>query len=79
MQKAVFIDFKETDIENQYLNRLKKLFSVTDFISADDLKSKEVLKNTDVIFSKIFTKIDKGIIDAGGGKPQIYRRPCHSL
>ncbi len=66
MQKAVFIDFKETDIENQYLNRLKKLFSVTDFISADDLKSKEVLKNTDVIFSKIFTKIDKGIIDAGG-------------
>ncbi len=64
MQKAVFIDFKETDIESQYSNRLKKLFKTTEFIASDNPKLKDAVNDAEAIFSKIFTKIDKEIIDA---------------
>lgn len=62
--KALFIDFKEVDIEPKYLNRITKLFKSHQFILHDDSKLLEVLKDVEVIFAKISTKIDRGVIDA---------------
>ena len=62
--RVVFIDFKEGEIEPKYFNRIKKLFKSTDFISRDSPKLLETVKNTEVIFAKISTKIDKEVIDA---------------
>jgi glycerate dehydrogenase len=62
--KALFIDFKEGDIEAKYFGRVKKLFKSTEFILRDNPKLTDSLKGTDVIFAKIFTKIDKEVIDA---------------
>lgn len=62
--KAFFIDFKEGDIEPKYFDRIKKLFKSTEFILRDSPKLTDSLKDTDVIFTKIFTKIDKEVIDA---------------
>lgn len=62
--KALFIDFKEGDIQPpNYFDRLKKLFRGTKFILSTDPNLKQSLKDTDVIFAKIFTKIDKEVID----------------
>lgn len=62
--KALFIDFKESDIGANYFDRVKKLFESYEFVLRDNPKLTDSLKNTDVIFAKIFTKIDKGVIDA---------------
>lgn len=62
--KALFVDFKEGDIEPKYFDRIKKLFKSYEFILRDSPKLKDFLKDTDVIFAKIFTKIDKEVIDA---------------
>lgn len=61
--KALFIDFKENDIEPKLFDKIKKLFKTYEFILRDDSKLTNCLKDTDVIFAKIFTKIDKEIID----------------
>jgi glycerate dehydrogenase len=62
--KALFIDFKENDIEAKYFSRIKNLFQFCEFISGDDPKLKTSLKDTEIIFARIFTKIDKEVIDA---------------
>jgi len=62
--KALFVDFKESDIEGKYFDRVKKLFKSCEFILRDDPKFTASLKDTDVIFAKIFTKIDKEVINA---------------
>ena len=62
--KALFVDFKEGDIEPKYFDRVKKLFKSYEFVLRDDPQLSDYLKNTDVIFAKIFTKIDKELIDA---------------
>lgn len=64
ISKAAFIDFKQEDIKSDYFDRLKKLFNSFEFISRDDPKLLEALKDSEVIFAKMFTKIDKEIIDA---------------
>lgn len=62
--KAVFIDFKQEDIPENHFKRIKKLFGVTKFIAREDPKLTPSLKDTEVVFAKIFTKIDKEIIDS---------------
>lgn len=62
--KALFIDFKDGDIQPNYFDRIKKIFGETKFILSTDSNLKLSLKDTDVIFAKIFTKIDKEVIDA---------------
>lgn len=62
--KALFIDFKEGEIEPKYLERIAKLFKSHRFILHDDSKFLEILKDVEVIFAKISTKIDKEVIDA---------------
>lgn len=62
--KAVFIDFKETEIEKKYLDRIKKLFKSTVFVQRDDAALLDIVKDSQVIFAKISTKIDKNLIDA---------------
>lgn len=64
LAKALFIDFKKEAIAPQYFARIKKLFKSTQFISRDDSKLPEGLKDTEAIFCKISTKIDKGVINA---------------
>lgn len=61
--KALFINFKEGEIEPKYLDRITKLFGSHQFIARDDGKLAEALKDTEAIFAKIFTKIDKEVID----------------
>lgn len=64
LSKSVFIDFKEEDIPPVYSERLKKLFTSCKTIQRDDPKLLEVVKDADIILVKIFTKIDKTVIDA---------------
>jgi glycerate dehydrogenase len=54
--KALFVDFKEGDIESKYFDRIKKLFKSTEFILRDSPKLTDSLKDTDAI--------DKEVIDA---------------
>ena len=61
--KTVFIDFKKGEIEAKYFGRLRKLFNSFEFILRDDPKFLETVKDTEVIFAKISTKIDKEVID----------------
>lgn len=62
--KALFIDFKEEDIEKKYLNRIKKLFDSIEFVAGDDPSKLEKLQDVEAVFVKIFTKVDKELIDA---------------
>lgn len=62
--KAILIDFKEEDIEPKYLDRIKRLFSSTEFISRDDPNLLKKLQDIEVVLVKMFTKIDKEVIDA---------------
>lgn len=64
LQKVVLIDFKEGEIEPRYLDRIKKLFSTTKFISRDNPNLLDELKDAEAVFSKISTKIDKKLVDA---------------
>lgn len=61
--KALFIDFKDGDIQPNYFARIRKLFGETKFILSTGSNLKESLKDTDVIFANVFTKIDKEVID----------------
>lgn len=64
MKKALFIDFTKDDIPQVYLKRITKLFQKHKLIIRDDKTLINELKDTDAIFSKISTKIDKEIIDS---------------
>lgn len=64
LSKAVFIDFTEGEIPAFFFERVKKLFRSTQLISRDDPKLFSSLTDTEVVFAKISTKIDKKIIDA---------------
>lgn len=61
--KALFIDFKKSEIEIAYLRRFSKLFQQVEFISRERVISLRKINGTEVLFCKIFTKIDKEIID----------------
>lgn len=63
MKKALFIDYKKSDVPSEYLQRVTKLFDVNKFISRDDKNLSKELEETEVIFAKISTKIDKQTID----------------
>lgn len=64
LKKALLVDFKKGDIKPEYFNRIKKLFRTTKFISQDDKKIFEELKDTEAAFVTITTKVDKKFIDA---------------
>lgn len=64
MKKAVFIDYKRSDIPPEYLQRVTKLFDTNKFIPRDDKGLSKELDEAEVIFAKISTKIDKPTIDA---------------
>lgn len=64
MSKAVFIDYKKTDLPKDYLARILKLFGNCKFIPRDNPKLVIELNNAEVIFCKISTKVGKDIIDA---------------
>ena len=62
--KAVFVDFKQEDVPASALERLEQVVSGYEFVTSDNLVSSNALTTTDIIFARIFTKIDKSIIDA---------------
>ena len=64
LKKAVFIDFKKSEIEKKYLDRIKKLFESIVFTPRDDATLLNVVKDSQAILARISTKIDKGLIDA---------------
>ena len=64
LTKAVFIDFKETEIEKKYLDRIRRLFESIVFVPRDNSTLLNVVKDSQVILARISTKIDKDLIDA---------------
>lgn len=64
MQKAVFIDYQKENVPAKYLNRITRLFGKCVFLPRADKRLLGELKGADAIFAKIFTKIDKEVIDA---------------
>lgn len=61
--KTLLIDFKKGEIPPPYFSRIKKLFKTIEFISGDDPNLFNQLKDTEVLFCKISTRIDKQVID----------------
>ena len=64
MSKSVFIDHKDGELDPKIFNRISKCFASVDFVMSDDPKKLQKIKDADAFFVKIFTKIDKTIIDA---------------
>src|SRR5258708_27345969 len=62
--KAVFVDFKPDEIEKKYMERITPLFQKIEFVTFGDSFFVPMVKDTEVIFCKISTKIDKEIIDS---------------
>lgn len=61
--RALFIDFKEGEIPFEYQERLKKLSASQNIVSRDDANLSQLLADTEVIFAKIATKIDRELIE----------------
>jgi glycerate dehydrogenase len=64
MNKAVFIDHKDGELDSKIFARMSKLFHTVDFVMSDDPKKLQKIKDADAFFVKISTKIDKTVIDA---------------
>lgn len=62
--KALFLDFKPEDIEKKYFDKLTPLFTSYEFTTLEDPDLSTKLQDTQAIFAKIFTKIDKQLIDS---------------
>lgn len=64
LKKALFIDFKEGDTPAPYFNRIRRLFRTIKFVQRNDKGIAKELLDTDAIFCKISTRIDKEIFDS---------------
>lgn len=64
MKKTVFIDFKEGELPREVFDRIAKNFDKTEFVIRDDKDILSKVKEADAFFVKIFTKVDKELIDA---------------
>ncbi len=64
MNKAIFVDHKSGELDPKIFQRIRKHFSSVDFVMSDDPKKLQKVKDADALFVKIFTKIDKTVIDA---------------
>ena len=63
MNKALFIDYKKSEIPANYLQRVTKLFKINKFILRDDKNLFNESKEAEAFFVKISTKVDKELID----------------
>ena len=59
----LLIDFKESEIEPKYLNRIKSTTESLTVTSSEDPNLSELLGGADAVLVKIFTKIDRAILD----------------
>ncbi len=64
MSKAIFIDHKDGELNTKTFNRIRRCFSSVDFVASDDPKKFKKVKDADAFFVKIFTKVDKQLMDA---------------
>lgn len=64
MNKAVFMDHKDGELEPNLFERMKKNFAQVVFAMRTDPDIKTKVADADAFFVKISTKIDKEIIDA---------------
>ncbi len=62
--KAIFVDFKKDGIDKSYFERINRLFKKVEFIKPDDPSLYTKLRDVEVVFVQIFTKVDKQFIDA---------------
>lgn len=62
-KKIVLLDFEKTSLEKEYLNSLSKLAETVEIVEEKEERKIEKIKNADVLLTRIFTKIDKSIID----------------
>lgn len=64
MKKAVFIDHKSGELKEEVFDRIADNFDETEFALKDDKDILHKVKNADAFFVKIFTKVDRELIDA---------------
>jgi len=64
MKKAIFIDYKSDELKDEVFQRIAKNFDQTEFAMRDDGDILDKVKDADAFFVKIFTKVDKQLIDA---------------
>jgi len=64
MKKAVFIDYKQGELPKEVFERIAKNFNKIKFVMRDDVDILSKVKEADAFFVKIFTKVDKELIDA---------------
>lgn len=63
MEKAVFIDYKEGELDNKVFERIANHFDETTFVMRSDESIADVVENADAFFVKISTKVDKELIN----------------
>lgn len=61
--KIVLLDFEKTTLEKEYLDSLSKLAKIVEVVGEKDEKRLEKIKDADVLLTRIFTKVDKSLID----------------
>ena len=63
LNQILVIDVQETNIPVEYLSRIKKLASIVQFISRNDLAIYTAIKDADAVLVSISTKVDKELLD----------------
>ncbi len=61
--KIILLDFEETTLEKEYLDRLSELAEVVEIVEEKDEKRLEKIKDVDILLTRISTKVDKNLID----------------
>lgn len=61
--KIVLLNFEKTTLEKEYLDSLSELAKIVEIVAEKDEKGLEKIKDADVLLTRIFTKIDKNLID----------------
>ena len=61
--KIVLLDFEKTNLEKEYLDKLSEIAETIEIVSGKDEKRLEKIRDADVLLTRIFTKVDKNLID----------------
>lgn len=64
MKKALFIDYKEGELDAKLITRMANNFDATGFCQSDDPEILTKAKDAEAFFVKISTKVDNNLIDA---------------
>lgn len=62
-KKIVLLDFEKGTLGKEYLDRLAKITNAVEIVGPDDKQRLEKIKDADALLVRIFTKVDKEIIN----------------